>query len=89
MLDFTDAQEMHKLHPETFDAPSKKELNALKVDDIVKVSHFNERFWNSIIAIKGNKIKATVDNAVFCNQPFKLGDVIEFEKRHIYDIWTK
>ena len=89
MLNFTDAQEMHKQYPDTFDAPSKKELSALKIDDIVKVSHGNERFWASITKIKGNKIKATVDNAVFCDQPFKLGDEIEFEKRHIYAIWAE
>ena len=84
MLNFTDAQEMQKLHPKTFEAPTKRTLSALKVGDSVKVSHGMERFWTLITKIKGNKIKATVDNVVFENQPFKLGDEIEFEKRHIY-----
>ena len=81
---FTNAQTMHKKHPDTFEAPTKEELDALKVGNIVKVSHNNERFWVTITAIDKDIITGKVDNVLIRPQPFKYGDIIKFKKHHIY-----
>jgi hypothetical protein len=75
---------MHKKHPDTFEAPTKEELDALKVGNIVKVSHNNERFWVTITAIDKDIITGKVDNVLIRPQPFKYGDIIKFKKHHIY-----
>ena len=84
---FIDAQEQHKLHPDTFYAPSNEELDSLKKGDIVKVCNGEERFWTRILSINGDKIKATVDNDLLDADDYDCGDTISFEKRHIYNIW--
>ncbi len=86
---FIDAQEQYKLHPDTFEAPSNKELDKLKKGDTVKVCNGKERFWTCILSIKGDKIKATVDNILLDADEFgyDCGDTISFEKRHIYNIY--
>ena len=88
MLDFTDAQEMQRMYPTTFEAPTQAELDAIKKGDIVKVNHRAERFWNKVTKVNGKFITAKVDNELICEQPFKCGDKILFEKRHVYAIWT-
>ena len=87
---FIDAQQMKVEYPYTFGAPTKQNLNKLKEGSLVKVCHNNERFWTKIQKIEKNKtlsfndnITAIVDNDLICEQPFKLGDTIQFEKRHI------
>ena len=87
---FSDAQEMHKKNPSTFEAPDWDELNALKKEDIVKVcANDKERFWARIITVNTLKITAVVDNdLVYANElGFDDGDTIQFEKRHIYSIF--
>lgn len=86
--EFIDAQEMAKKHPATFEAPTKEDLDAIKPEHFVKVCHAQERFWNIVKKIKGNKITAEVNNDLIGDHPFKCGDTIEFEKRHVYSIMT-
>jgi hypothetical protein len=82
---FVDAQEMAKRYPAFFEAPSNEQLDSLKIGDIVKVCHNEERFWTIIKSIgDDNKITAIVDNDLVCNQPFKCGDEIQFMKCHIF-----
>jgi len=86
-ITFVDAQEMMKNHPDTFEAPTKNELDNLKVDDSVKVCVENkERFWVTVKEINGDQIKGEVDNQLI-EINLELGEEIEFEKRHIYSIW--
>ncbi len=40
MNNFVDAQELHRLYPNTFDIPSENELEKLKLRDIVKICLF-------------------------------------------------
>lgn len=87
MNNFVDAQEMAKSHPDSFEAPNKKELDTLKSGDIVKVCHSDERFWAVVKEVDGDKITATVDNDLVLVEEFNCGDDVEFEKRHIYAIW--
>ena len=89
MYNFVDAVETHKLHPETFKIPSEKHKKQIQPGDFVKVCHNGERFWTKIKDINESKIIAFVDNDLICPQPFKYGDIIEFEHRHIYNIICK
>ena len=95
---FTNAQKMAHLHPATFYAPSKEELNALKVDSIVKVCHdfhrstinnmSSERFWATITKIHTNgKITAIVNNDLINTMYFDYGSEIIFKKENIYQIF--
>ena len=84
---FIDAQEMEKLHPDTFEAPSKKELKNLKVDDSVKICNGRERFWVTITKIgkqNNQKLRGTVNNNLVDPVEYDFGDEVKFEKRHIY-----
>ena len=84
---FVDAQEMHKKHPDSFYAPTIRELRALKKGDTVKVCYNNlERFWVILTSVKGNKLEGKVDNHVLAND-LSLGDIVSFERRHVYDIF--
>lgn len=90
-MNFVDAQEMHKLHPDTFEVPNEYDLSKIKENDFVKVCHNGERFWTKVKKIKENKdstfndeVWAVIDNDLVCGQPFKCGDTIKFEKRHIF-----
>lgn len=89
---FVDAQEMHRLHPLTFEAPLQDDLDKLKAGEFVKVCCANtERFWCIIQTIEGNEITATVDNNLFhsAEHGIHFGDTVKFEKRHIYQTIAK
>jgi hypothetical protein len=87
--EFVDAQEMHKLHPRTFWAPSKAELAKVRDGSIVKVSIGGERFWVQVRKVKGSKVTGVIDNDLISTNEHGLsyGDKITFEKRHIHDIY--
>lgn len=80
---FVDAVEMNKKYPKTFGIPSTV---LLKAGQYVKISENHERFWVMVQAVNGDKITGIVDNQLVCKHSFKLGDVIEFEKRHVMGI---
>ena len=88
MLSFEDAQENKKENPATFDAPSKQELEDIKVGDNVKVCIGGERFWNVVTEVNENEVKAIINNDLVCTDKhgYSLDDVIEFEMRNIYSI---
>jgi len=86
-IKFIDAQEMKKKHPKTFEAPTQKELEELKVDQFVKVSAEGERFWVELLQVKEQKMTGTVANdLVRSEHGLKFGDIVEIEKRHVYQI---
>ena len=83
---FTDAQEVHRMHPATFYAPSLDAVTALDVGETVKVCHGAERFWTEIVACIPGGFRAKVKNLLVLPQPFNEGDIITFEYRHVFDI---
>jgi hypothetical protein len=86
-VEFVDAQQMARDHPDSFEAPSPEELAALVVGDVVKVCDTQERFWTVIKEFKEDDvIVAEVNNSLISGQEFNLGDLIEFKKCHIYAI---
>jgi hypothetical protein len=83
---FVDAQEMAKNHPDTFEAPTREELDSISVGDYVKICAEPERFWVIVEQIDGDKITGTVNNDLVCTGKHGLEneDKIMFEKRHVY-----
>ena len=82
------AQEMAKKYPETFEAPSKEELNKVKVGDSVKICIDNkERLWVSVTEITENLLKGTIDNCPVVLENIDYGDTISFKKENIYGIF--
>lgn len=86
---FLNAQEMAKLHPATFEAPTTEDLEKVKVGDYVKVSTGDERFWVEVTKVDGSKISGEINNDLVCtdNHGLKCGDKIEFNKECIYQTY--
>lgn len=85
-VDFLDAQQLGREHPNTFAAPTEEDIAQIKVGDYVKVCDGEERFWNIIKKMDGDIIVAEINNKLVCGQDYNLGDLIQFSKHHIYDI---
>lgn len=84
-MEFVNAQEMKKNHPDTFEAPTLIELENLKEKDFVKVACNNERFWTRILSIADNRITATVNNDLLMEE-LSFGETISFNKENIFMI---
>lgn len=86
-INFTDAQYMREMHPETFDAPSYEELSRLCQGQYVKVCAFEERFWVQITHIDHttNKVIGRVENDLMTRE-LHFGEYVEFHTHHIYNI---
>lgn len=89
MFNFVDAEQMNRRNPSCFELPDPKKINSLKPGHYVKVCHNNERFWVIVKEVEGNKIKGIINNDLIMEQPFKCDDEIEFEKRHIYNVFIE
>ena len=87
---FRDAQQMAKDHPDTFDAPPYSDMSMVRQGDCVKVCACGERFWVLVIDndVAKQRFVGTVDNALWNTDShgLSLGDVVEVEYRHVYDI---
>ena len=89
MTRFTNAQEMHRLHPETFDAPSEADLAAIALGDSVKVATGGERFWVTVTDAGEAELTGTVVNDLVCTAEHGLRyrDVIRFPRECVYTVW--
>ena len=85
MENFIDAQEMHLNNPKTFSVPSMSELDKIQADWFVKLCHASERFWVKVTDVNENIITGKISNKLSDKQPFKYDDIIQCEKRHVYD----
>lgn len=99
ILQYENAQEMAKLYPDTFEAPSKEDLDKLQIEDFVKVcikipqkaqeSNIifpeSERFWVEITKIEDDYIEGKVSNDLVCLD-LKYQELINFKKENIYSI---
>lgn len=92
MAIFTDAQEMKKMYPATFDAPTSNELAAVHAGSLVKICADDvERFWVIVTEVEGNRLQGTVDNDLLHSNVHQLksDDVVSFELRHIYQVYQE
>ena len=90
MAIFTDAQEMQKMYPATFEVPSPDELAKVRSGSLVKICADDvERFWVIVTVVEGNSLQGTVDNVLRYTDVHQLksDDVVSFELRHIYQIF--
>ncbi len=87
---FENAQEMEKLHPDTFIAPN---INALinklntSLDGLfVKVNCNGERFWVDVTEYNNNVITGKVNNDLVLTHKHNLqcGDIITFKPENVY-----
>ncbi len=85
---FVDAQEMGKLHPDSFYAPSKDDLAKIKAGDFVKVSIAGERFWVKVTKVELPHIIGEVDNQLLNSYQhgYSLGSKIVFKPENVFDI---
>lgn len=88
VFDFENAQENSIRFAPSFEAPSWEDLRSLKVDQIVKVCHNDERFWVVLVKILGNdEVIGRIDNDLVRPHPFQCGDLIKFRLEHVYSIF--
>lgn len=87
---FVDAQEMHRLHPDTFEAPSLAELHAIAPGTAVKVCAQYERFWVLVETVDhdDDTIAGHIDNDLLCTAKhgFSNGNRVVFRRCHVYQI---
>lgn len=84
-ITFVDAQAMRLAHPETFFwAPSKEELDQIKIHDMVMLCVNKKSFWVEVEEVKGDIIKGRVDNKT--HPVLKLNQIIQFPKNCIIQI---
>jgi hypothetical protein len=88
---FEDAQQLAKKYPNTFSAPSQKNLDNIQVDTFVKVCVSDERFWVKVTKIIKDKLCGIIDNDLifFDIHGLNCGDKINFYKKNIYQILGK
>ena len=71
---------------DTFEKPSKEDLDNLKVGFSVKISNSKERFWIEIVKIKDYYIVGRIDNNLIFNKKYDNNDLVLIEKNNILDI---
>jgi FKBP-type peptidyl-prolyl cis-trans isomerase 2 len=84
-----DAQALAARNPETFEAPSLDLLRLhLEPGMQVKICDESERFWVTVDEVEGERVVGTIDNELQggAGHGLTLGDRVEFELRHIYDL---
>jgi hypothetical protein len=92
-VQLSDGIALAKEFPYTFEIPSKKTLKKLKKGDLVKLifeiesnddeATSAERMWVKIQEQKGKSLTGLLDNKPKFIQNLKIGDLIDFEERHI------
>lgn len=90
MAIFNDAQQLQKMYPATFEAPSSGELAAVRVGTLVKICADDvERFWVIVTHVGGDMLLGTIDNDLLHSDvhQLKCRDAVSFELRHIYQIF--
>jgi hypothetical protein len=97
MVRFRNAQELHRLYPETFEVPTAKQLVGIEAGSYVKVSvEFpenvegmdGERFWVEVLEREGNRLRGRVGNELVAtaDHGLNLGDQIAFSIENVYEI---
>ncbi|MEI0747622.1 DUF2314 domain-containing protein [Brachyspira pulli] len=90
------AFELNKEYPDTFEIHSKKEIESLKVNDLVKLIFVEEndnpetmpeRMWVKIIKINKDNFIGILDNDPYYIESVKYGDEIVFKIENIIDIY--
>jgi len=93
-----DVREKAEKNPYTFYLPSKLRINAIEVDDCVKVvirsiprsyEYEAERIWVDVTKINGDSFQGKLANVPFDIPQLGLEDLIVFKSWHIIDVQWK
>jgi uncharacterized protein YegJ (DUF2314 family) len=91
-IKLTDAQEMHRQYPVTFQVPTEAELDAIKPGDCVKAGFIDatgeERMWVLVLGTEGDRILGTLNNYPV-ETPMEFGQPVNMERRHVCAIWER
>jgi hypothetical protein len=88
MNTFVNALSMSRLHPDSFQAPFKVDLDRIGVGTIVKICNHFERFWCVVVSVNdAGFITATVNNRLLGKYGYNVGDLLMFHKDNVYCIW--
>jgi hypothetical protein len=88
----TDAQELKRLNPGRFSAPTADDIAAIAPGMFVKVCNHAERFWAIVEKVDradqpfDTVITARVDNHLLTSAPYRYGDNLVFHGKNVYDI---
>jgi hypothetical protein len=88
MAKFVNAQQMAKDHPNTFEAPLQKDLDAIKVGSYVKICVEPERFWVKVTARQDDNLTGEINNDLIASDSHGLfcDMTVEFTVDNIYQI---
>jgi hypothetical protein len=92
MYELINGEEMHALHPATFEIPSWFDRYGASIGDMVKIGvradGSGERFWVAIIAIADNKFIGVIRNNLVNTDTHGLsyGDEVRFGPEHIIGV---
>lgn len=91
-----DCQSMHDLYPNTFEIPSKEDIQNLSTESIVKLvfdnmesGHLPERMWALIEIIDNGKFVGRLVNYPSDIMSLNYWSKIEFEAKHIASIYIR
>lgn len=82
----TDAQQMAKLHPKTFWAPSAEDLSEIAPGDLVKICRNEERFWVIVTKVTAATIAGEVNNHLTNNPDLPAGAPVRFKRCNVFII---
>jgi hypothetical protein len=97
---FRNAQQLARLHPDSFQVPTAEQLERVGPGSWVKVSVAfpengegmdGERFWVKVAERRGNRVIGRIDNELFATRDHGLArdDQVEFSLEHVYEIATR
>lgn len=79
-----DAQQMHRTYPDTFEVPTREELDGLTPGALVKICDNEQRFWTRVVTTEGEFIYATVENETGReDRGYGCDQKVRYEKRHV------
>lgn len=84
----SNAQEMGRRHPDTFNAqPTPEQLDGIRAGDSVKicVPTPGERFWCIVKAVHGDVITGEINNELV-RLEWPLGKVVKFNRECVYSL---
>ena len=85
--ELSDAVQLHKTYPATFEIPDSDVTLSLKIGDVAKVAHRRERFWVQIVKVisKGEYV-GRIDNDLLSKE-LRYGMLIALSHNNIYAVW--
>lgn len=91
MIIFSNARQLAKENPDTFEAPHQSDLDAIKEGDNVKVCVQTERFWVKVTSRQGNNITGKINNDLICSDDHGLfcDMIIDFTTDNVYQTDTE